>query len=165
MADSSVSLPTDFKKIITETAYPDPGLTPEAEQKFANRYSFGALVLQFVYYFAMDDALLAWLSIACSIIFIFAPLLLIFPFFARRRAYKKRPWSGFAEFYHNQKKWDREALYLLIATLVLGVVTFWIIGPMILNSFGSLNGGQTPSGGFTQQLQDTVQQYQNILGQ
>lgn len=156
--------PVDLKKILNDSVYPDPGFTAEQQQNFVNRYSFSALVLQFVYYFAMGDALLAWGSLICSVSIILTPLLLVFPFFARRRAYQKRTWSGFSEFYHNQKKWDREALYLTIASIVLVVVVLWLIGPMILQSVQNLT-GQSGSSDFTQQLQDTVQQYREILGQ
>lgn len=156
--------PVDFKKILDDSVYPDPELTPEQQQKFVNGYSFSALVLQFVYYFAMGDALLAWVSLICSVSIVLTPLLLVFPFFARRRAYQKRTWSGFSEFYHNQKKWDREALYLTIASIILVVVALWLIGPMILKSAQTLT-GQSSSTDFTQQLQDTVEQYQDILGQ
>lgn len=162
--DSPVPLtPVDFKKNLSDSVYPDPGLTAEQQEQFVNRYSLSALILQFVYYFAMGDALLAWGSLICSVSIVLTPLLLIFPFFARRRAYQKRTWSGFNEFYHNQKKWDREALYLMIATIILAVVALWLIGPMILKSAQTLT-GQSGSTDFTQQLQDTVQQYREILG-
>lgn len=164
----SISAPptplTDFQKIITKNAYPDPGLTAEQKQTFVNRYSFGALILQFVYYFAMGDAFLAWVSVICSVSIVLTPLLLIFPFWARRRAFQKRQWSGFGEFYHNQKKWDREAIYLLSATLLLLAAALWLIGPLILKSAQNLT-GQPGSTDFTNQLQDTVQQYRDILGQ
>ncbi len=156
--------PVDFKKILEDNAYPDPGLTAEQQQDFVNRYSLSALVLQFVYYFAMGDQLLAWGSLICSVSIVLTPLLLIFPFWARRRAYQRRTWSGFGEFYHNQKKWDREALYLTIASIILAVVALWLISPMILKSVHSLT-GQSPSTNLTQQLQDAVKQYQDILGQ
>lgn len=153
----------DFKEILNDSVYPDPGLTAEQQQNFVNRYSFSALVLQFVYYFAMGDALLAWGSLICSVSIVLTPLLLIFPFFARRRAYQKRTWSGFSEFYHNQKKWDREAVYLAIVSIILLVIALWLIEPMILQSAQTLT-GQSDSTDFTQQLQDTVGQYQDILG-
>ncbi|MEK7202048.1 MAG: hypothetical protein AAB669_00735 [Patescibacteria group bacterium] len=166
MTETSVATPSpvDFKKILNDAVYPDPGLTPEQQDKFVGRYSFSALVLQFVYYFAMGDALLAWGSLICSVSIVLTPLLLIFPLFARRRAFEKRQWSGFSEFYHNQRKWDREALYLTIASIILVVVALWLIGPMILKSAQTLT-GQSGSTDFTQQLQDTVGQYQDILGQ
>ncbi|MDP3992635.1 MAG: hypothetical protein Q8Q05_00205 [bacterium] len=156
--------PVDFKKVLNDSVYPDPGFTPEQQQEFINRYSFSALILQFVYYFAMGDALLAWGSLVCSVSIVLTPLLLVFPFFARRRAFEKRQWSGFNEFYHNQKKWDREAVYLTIASIILIVVALWLIGPIILKSAQTLT-GQSGSTDFTQQLQDTVQQYRDILGQ
>lgn len=166
MTETSIALkPTvDFKKILNDSVYPDPGLDEDQQQKFVNRYSFSALVLQFVYYFAMGDQLLAWGSLVCSVSIVLTPLLLVFPFWARRRAYEKRTWSGFNEFYHNQKEWDREALYLTIASIILAVVAMWLIGPMILKSAQTLT-GQSDSTNFTQQLQDTVQQYREILGQ
>jgi len=156
--------PVDFKKIIEENAFPDPGLTPDEQTAFTHRYSLAALIWQFVYYFAMGDGLLAWLSIGCSVIFVFAPLLLILPIWARRRAFQSHRWSGFSEFYWAQKKWDRSALWLLVATVALGLISFWIIGPILLNSFSAVTGGNN-SGGFSQQVQDTVKQYQDILGQ
>ena len=152
----------DFQKILEQVAYPDSGLSSEQQQKFNNRYSFSALILQFVYYFAMGDQLLAWLSLICSISIVFTPLLFLFPVWARRRAFASRKWSGFNEFYHNQKKWDREAAYLTIASVALGLVVIWLIGPMILKSTQNLT-GQPGSTDFTQQLQDTVQQYRNLL--
>jgi hypothetical protein len=156
------SVPVDFKKIIDQTVYPDPGINDEQKQAFINRYSFSALVLQFVYYFAMGDQLLAWLSLLCSISIVLTPILLFFPFFARRRAYQKRSWTGFSEFYHNQREWDKEALYLTIATIILIAISLWLIGPMILQSAQSLT-GQSGSTNFSQQLQDTLKQYQDIL--
>ena len=155
--------PIDFKKIINDQVYPDSGLSETQQQEFVGRYSFSALILQFVYYFAMDDQLMAWLSLVCSVSIILIPALFIFPLFARRRAFHKRSWSGFNEFYHNQKNWDREALYLTIATIFLGLVALWIIGPMILGSARNLTGPAPGSSDFTQQLQDTVRQYQEIL--
>lgn len=154
--------PVDFKKILNDAVYPDPGLTAEQKEKFVGRYSFSALVLQFVYYFAMGDALLAWASMVCSVSIVLTPLLLFFPFFARRRAFEKRTWSGFNEFYHNQRKWDREALNITIASIILVVVALWLIGPMILQSVQNLT-GQSGNTNYTQQLQDIVQQYQGIL--
>ena len=154
----------DFKNILEQAAYPDPGLNDQQQLEFVNRYSFAALVLQFVYYFAMEDQLLAWSSIICSVSIVLTPLLLIFPFWARRRAYQKRHWSGFNEFFHNQRRWDREAVHLTVATIVLGLAVLWLIGPMILKSAQTLT-GQSGAGDFTQQLQDTVQQYRDILGQ
>lgn len=154
--------PVDFKKIIEENAHPDPGFSAEQQQKFINRYSPSALILQFVYYFAMGDQLLAWLSLVCSISIFLTPVLLIFPFYARRRAYQKRSWTSFGEFYHTQKKWDKEALYLAIASIILVLVVLWLIGPMILHSVQNLT-GQSDSANLSGQLQDTVQQYRDIL--
>lgn len=166
MTETSIApkLPVDFKKILNDAVYPDPGLDEDRQEKFINRYSFSALVLQFVYYFAMGDALLAWASLVCSVSIVLTPLLLVFPFWARRRAYERRQWSGFNEFYQNQRKWDREAVYLTLASIILAVVALWLIGPMILKSAQTLT-GQSDSTNFTQQLQDTVQQYREILGQ
>lgn len=155
----------NYQKIIRDNIYPDPGLSDDQQRRFTHRYSFAALVLQFVYFFAMGDGLLAWLSIGCSVIYIFSPLLLIFPIWARRRAFASRRWSGFNEFYYAQKKWDRLALYLLIALVVLGLITFWLIGPTVINSFHTLTGQTTSGGSLNQQVQDAVRQYQSILGQ
>ncbi|MCR4277807.1 MAG: hypothetical protein NUV85_02210 [Candidatus Berkelbacteria bacterium] len=161
-ANISPKPPADFKKILNESVYPNPGLTAEQQEKFVNQYSFSALILQFVYYFVMGDALLAWGSLICSVSIVLTPLIVVFPFWARRRAYQKRTWSSFNEFYHNQKKWDREATYLAIVSIVLVVVSLWLIGPMILKSAQVLT-GQSGSTDFTQQLQDAVQQYRDIL--
>ncbi len=100
------ALQTKIKQIIDQGTYPDSGLSSEEQEKFINRYSLGALTLNVVYFFAMSDSPMAWLSLACSVIFIFAPLLFIFPFFARRRAYTRRQWSSFNHFYAVQRQWD-----------------------------------------------------------
>jgi len=163
--EPTVKQTVDFQKIIDQNAHPDPGLTPEEQAKFIHRYSFAALIWQFIYYFAMGDGLLAWLSIFCSVVFIFSPLLLILPFWARRRAYDSHEWSGFPEYYSVQKKWDRSAVYITIIGFVLGALSFWILGPTLLNAIRAVTGNSNPDASFTQQLQDTVKQYQNVLGQ
>lgn len=155
----------DFQQIIADNKYPDPGLTPDEQTAFSHRYSFAALIWQFVYYFAMGDTLMAWLSIICSVVFILAPLLLIFPIWARRRAYQSKNWSGFSEFYHAQKKWDRSALYLLIVSVILLLITFWLLGPILLNAIQAVTGSTDANSNFSQQVQDTVKQYQDVLGQ
>ena len=156
----------DYQKIIAETTRPDPGLSPNEQSRFIHRYSFAALVWQFVYYFAMGDNLLAWLSIICSVIFVFAPLLLVFPIWARRRAYDSGKFTVFSDYHSAQKKWDRSALYLTLITLVLGLLSIWVFGPALLNAIHTVTGGSTdPNASVTSQLQDAVKQYQDVLGQ
>ena len=154
---------TQYRQIIAQNAYPASNLSPEQQRAYVNRYSFGALVFNFIYYFAMEDSPLAWLSLFCTIFFVFLPVIFILPLFARRRAWARRQWLNFDHFHTTQKQWDRWGWSMLIFTIALIGLSLWIIGPMILRSVQNLT-GQSGTTNFTQQLRVAVKQYQDILG-
>lgn len=158
--------PTDIKARLYENQFPSRNVTPEQQARYLGRYSVGALVMSFFYYQAMRDRLLAWLSILVSIAFFLSPLLLIFPFWARRRAYQSRTWRNFGEFESNQKKWDRVGLYSLLALAVLLFLAFRLLTPLLLNGFAQINPGltNTDSSNYIDQLNQTKDSLQQILG-
>ncbi len=153
-------------KILDNQEYPTNNTTPELQEKFLRHYSFGALVLNFFYFTAMKDKLMAWLSLLAGLIIFFTPLLFIFPIWARRRAYQTRDWQNFGQFEHAQRKWDRSALYLLVVMAIIFYIAFRAITPILLNGFRHINPNlDSSSGDYIQQLQQTEQDLQQTLGQ
>lgn len=157
----------ELRTILDTETYPTTNTTPELQQRFLNRFSFGALVFNFAYFFAMRDRLLAWLSLFVTIVFIFSPLLLVFPFWARRRAYQSRPWQSFGQFEHIQKKWDRAGVWALVVVILLFYLLFRLLTPLLLNGFQQINPEllNGNSDNYVQQLQQTENDLQQILGQ
>lgn len=103
--------------------------TAEEKERFLGGYSFGAFVYSTVYFMAMGDKLLAGLSLFSGIIF--SPLIAVFPFVARRRAWQIRHWQNFNEFEVVQKRWDRAGLYGIIICIFLLFMAFqYIFRPM-----------------------------------
>jgi hypothetical protein len=107
----------------------------EDKMRFFEWFSLGALVFGPIYYIAMRDRLLTWLSVlAVALVF---PLIVILPFFARRRAWETREWQGFNQYAATQKKWDRAGWWVLAGTLVLAVLLWNMVVSPALDGFGA----------------------------
>ena len=109
----------DIDKIMAEKVNPTFNITPESQAHYLKTYSFGALVLNYFYYRAMGDKLLAWLSVLASLSVVLLPLIFIFPFWARQRAYQLGKWQNFGQFEASQKKWDEMSVYMFIISLII----------------------------------------------
>lgn len=100
----------------------------EEKARYLNGFSMGAFIFGLFYFWNMRDRLLFWLSFLGNL---FVPIvILILPFFARRRAYELRQFEDFSEFKYVQSRWDTAGwigLLLIIISFIIVLYYIWLI--------------------------------------
>ncbi len=94
------------------------------QERYRRGYSWAALVFGYFYFRSMRDQLFAWLSLIAALSLVLSPVLLLLPFWARRRAWAQRDWLDYNEFATVQKKWDVAALIGLAVLLFVAYFSY-----------------------------------------
>ncbi len=129
--------------------------SPEAQEHFLRGFSMAALVYSFVYFRAMRDATMTWLSVVFALLFF--PGLFVVPFQARRRAWASREWVNFNEFQAVQRSWDRAAWYGVIVMIVVLYLAMRMVYAALQPLLDSVNSTGDP----VQQLRSLQEELQS----
>jgi hypothetical protein len=149
----------------TSLGLPAEDPQPMAQESFLRGFSWGALVYSYFYFQAMRDRTFAWLSVAAFATVVLLPLILVFPFMARRRAWEYREWTTFNEFMMVQKKWDRAAWVGAVVLIVGGYFTSQLAMTFLLNTLHGINPDliDNKKGDAATELNKTREQLQDII--
>lgn len=131
------------------------------QEKYLSGYSWSALFYNYFYFRAMEDKEFAWLSAIAGLTGFLAPILIILPFFARRRAWERRQWQGFTHFQSVQRTWDRSTIYSGVFILI----AFYALYKIALSSIMPLLHSIDPTGANSTTLSpQTIEQLKQNVG-